>query len=324
MAVYTEVSDDELEKFLARYAIGELHSFKGIAEGVENTNYLIHTGDGRFILTLYEKRVNTDDLPFFLGLMRHLAENGVRCPLPVRDRDGKNLNELCGRTAALITFLDGFCVRRPQPGHCREVGHALGRLHVAGEGFDKMRPNALGPAGWRVLFEEFASSADSIAPGLRDEIASELDWLEANWPVADSALPRGVIHADMFPDNVFFLGDELSGIIDFYFACNDLYAYDLAICINAWCFEEDYAFNVTRGRALFRGYAEVRHLTEAERAALPMLARGAALRFLVTRCYDWLNTPAGALVKPHDPIAYLRRLRFHQRVGSVAEYGVAL
>ncbi|MBU2580620.1 MAG: homoserine kinase [Alphaproteobacteria bacterium] len=318
MAVYTEVNDEELERFLKRYAIGELMSFKGIAEGVENTNYMLHTTKGSFILTLYEKRVDTADLPFFLGLMEHLAGRGVSCPLPVRDRDGNNLNELCGRTAALITFLEGFCIRRPQAVHCAELGDALARFHLAGDGFALARPNALGPSGWPPLFQSFADQADDVANGLHDEIAAEIGWLSRNWP---RALPDGIIHADLFPDNVFFIADKLSGVIDFYFACNDFLSYDLAICLNAWCFEADYSFNVTKARALLKAYGEVRALTDAERAAMPVLARGAALRFLLTRCYDWLNTPPGAIVRPHDPVAYLRRLRFHQRVSSIAEYG---
>jgi homoserine kinase type II len=319
MAVYTEVSDDDLSQFLDRYSIGELLSFKGIAEGVENTNYFLHTTSGSFILTLYEKRVDTADLPFFLGLMQHLAERAVSCPLPVRDNDGNVLNELCGRTAALINFLEGFCIRRPRPAHCLAVGRVLAQLHLAGKSYAGRRNNALGPKAWQTLFAEFAEQADEIAAGLRDEISSELDWLEEHWP---ESLPEGVIHADLFPDNVFFIGDQLSGVIDFYFACNDYLAYDLAICLNAWCFEPDFSFNVTKGRALLKGYSQMRALSEAECAAMPVLARGAAMRFLLTRCYDWLNTPSGAIVKPHAPQDYLRRLRFHQRVSAFAEYGL--
>ncbi|MEQ8824744.1 MAG: homoserine kinase [Filomicrobium sp.] len=318
MAVYTEVNNDDLTQFLKGYDLGELLSFKGIAEGVENTNYLLHTSAGNFILTLYEKRVATDDLPFFLGLMEHLSKNGVSCPLPVRDLQGKNLGQLCGRTAAIITFLEGFCVKSPSPTHCQELGRMLARLHLAAEGFELKRENALGPQGWRPLFNKFSDQADSIATGLKEDITAELDWLEKDWP---RGLPQGIIHADLFPDNVFFVGKELSGVIDFYFACNDCLAYDLAICLNAWCFEDDCSFNITKGRALIKGYHEVRPLSEAESAAMPILARGAALRFLLTRCYDWLNTPANAIVKPHDPKAYLRRLRFHQRTATTAEYG---
>ncbi len=318
MAVYTEVSDDDLANFLGRYDIGELLSYKGIAEGVENTNYIVHTTSGPYILTLYEKRVSASDLPFFLGLMEHLASRNVSCPTPVRDRSGSNLGELCGRSAALVTFLEGFWIRRPKPEHCAKVGHALAQLHLAGADFELTRRNALSPSDWRPLFERFAPEADTIAPGLGKVIDSELDLLKAKWP---RELPQGIIHADLFPDNVFFIAKELSGLIDFYFACNDALAYDIAICLNAWCFEPDFSFNITKARALLRGYEELRQLTDAEREAMPLLARGAALRFLLTRCYDWLNRPEGAVVNPHDPIDYLRRLRFHQGVRSIADYG---
>jgi homoserine kinase type II len=319
MAVYTEVSDEELAAFIASYGLGELLSFKGIAEGVENTNYIVHTSRGPFILTLYERRTAREDLPFFLGLMEHLAARGVSCPTPARDNEGRNLKELAGRPAALVTFLEGFWVRRPATVHCAAVGRALAELHMGAQGFALKRANALGLAGWRPLYERFADRADEIAPDLGPLIGSELRSLEAHWP---KGLPTGVIHADLFPDNVFFLGDRLSGLIDFYFACNDALAYDIAVCLNAWCFEKDLSFNITKGRALLRGYEELRPLTPAEREAMPQLARGAALRFLLTRAYDWLNTPRDALVSPKNPLEYVRRLRFHQGVRSIADYGL--
>ena len=317
MAVYTEVTDEELAAFIAGYDVGELLSYKGIAEGVENTNYVVHTTREPLILTLYEKRVARSDLPFFVGLMEHLAGKGVPSPVPRHDRKGETIGELAGRAAALVTFLEGFWVRRPKAEHCARVGEALARLHGAGADFNGKRPNALGPSGWHPLFDRFRDRANEISPGLAGVIADELAALLPAWP---QNLPSGVIHADLFPDNVFFVGSELSGLIDFYFACNDAFAYDLAICLNAWCFEPDHAYNMTKGRALLKGYEQVRPLTAAERAALPMLARGPALRFLLTRSYDWLNTPKNAVVSPHDPIDYLRRLRFHQSVGSIAGY----
>ena len=319
MAVYTEVSDEELATFIAGYGLGELLSFKGIAEGVENTNYIVHATRGPFILTLYERRTAREDLPFFLGLMEHLAARGVSCPAPVRDHKGRNLGELAGRPAALVTFLEGFWVRRPMTHHCAAVGRALAELHMGGDGFTLKRANALGLSGWRPLYDRFADRADEIAPDLGTLISGELDSLEAQWP---RGLPAGVIHADLFPDNVFFLGDRLSGLIDFYFACNDALAYDVAVCLNAWCFEKDLSFNITKGRALLRGYEELRPLTPAERDAMPQLARGAALRFLLTRAYDWLNTPPDALVSRKNPLEYVRRLRFHQGVRSIADYGL--
>ena len=319
MAVYTEVSDEELSTFVASYGLGELLSFKGIAEGVENTNYVVHTSRGPFILTLYERRTAREDLPFFLGLMEHLAARGVSCPTPVRDNEGRNLKELAGHPAALVTFLEGFWVRRPTTAHCAAVGRALAQLHLGGEGFALKRANALGLAGWQPLYERFADRAAEIAPDLGPLIGSELRSLEAQWP---KGLPGGVIHADLFPDNVFFLGDRLSGLIDFYFACNDALAYDIAVCLNAWCFEKDLSFNITKGRALLRSYEDLRPLNLAEREAMPTLARGAALRFLLTRAYDWLNTPKDALVSPKNPLEYVRRLRFHQGARSIADYGL--
>ncbi len=319
MAVYTEVAADDLAPFLERYDAGSLLSVKGIAEGVENSNYLLTTSKGAFILTLYEKRVAPADLPFFLGLMEHLAENGIPCPTPRHDRSGRVLQELAGRPAALISFLEGYSVRRPRVEHCAAVGRALAGLHEAGASFPMRRANALSLDGWRQLITATAGRSDELAEGLADEIATEFAFLERNWP---QNLPAGVIHADLFPDNVFFLDGAISGLIDFYFACNDLLAYDIAICLNAWCFEQPNAINITKARALLRGYAGRRPLTPAETDALPLLARGAALRFLLTRLYDWFNTRESALVKPKDPLEYRRRLRFHQRVSSISDYGL--
>src|SRR5262245_48416103 len=319
MAVYTEVPDDELAQFVASYGLGALLSYKGIAEGVENTNYLLHTEKGPYFLTLYEKRVAPADLPFFLGLMEHLAKAGLTCPTPVRDTQGRMLRTLARRPAAIVTFLEGVWIRRPQPRHCAVVGKALAGLHMAGRGFTLTRANALGLAGWRPLFARFETRADAITPGLAGIIREELDFLETHWP---SDLERGIIHADLFPDNVFFLGDLLSGLIDFYFACNDALAYDIAVTLNAWCFESDYSFNVTKGQALLKSYESVRPLIPREREVLALLARGAALRFLLTRAYDWLHTDASALVSRKDPIEYLRRLPFHRGVRGVSEYGL--
>ncbi|WP_407178252.1 homoserine kinase [Bradyrhizobium sp. STM 3562] len=321
MAVYTDVAADELAGFLSQYDLGDLLSYKGIAEGVENSNFLLHTSKGSFILTLYEKRVARGDLPFFLGLMTHLAAHGINCPQPVTNRGGEALSELAGRPAAIITFLEGIWPRKPNASHCAGVGQALAKMHLAGRDFAISRANALSVAGWRPLFDAAKARADEVQPGLRDFLSAELDFLDSGvWP---SNLPEGVIHADLFPDNAFFLGDQLSGIIDFTFACNDILAYDVAICLNAWCFEADHSFNVTKARAFLSAYGRERKLTDAEQDALPLLARGAAIRFLLTRLVDWLNVPPGALVKPKDPLEYVRKLRFHQSVNSVRDYGLA-
>lgn len=319
MAVYTDVSDEELSAFVKGYAIGDVLSAKGIAEGVENSNYLLHTQGGFFILTLYEKRVNPQELPYFICLMEHLAARGLNCPQPVKNRAGAALGTLAGRPAAIVTFLDGMGVKRPSPRHCGEVGRALAQLHIAGQDFPMTRRNGLTLENWRPLFARADGRADSVSDNLQQRTLDNLDYLEKNWP---RDLPQGVIHADLFPDNVFFIGPDLSGLIDFYFACNDALAYDLAVCLNAWCFEPDSSFNRTKGQAMIAGYESVRRLSDAEAAALPVLARGAALRFMLTRLVDWLNVPPGALVRPKDPLEYDRKLRFHQFVTSAADYGL--
>ena len=319
MAVYTDVPDDDLRAFLADYALGEPVSCKGIAEGVENSNYLLRTERGTYILTLYEKRVDPSDLPFFLALLDHLAGKGIPCPVPIHAKDGAALRQLCGRPAAIISFLDGMWPRRIAASHCAAIGGALARLHRAAADFPLRRENALSLVGWRKLYESSCARANEIAPGLVQELGEELDALDELWP---RGLPQGVIHADLFPDNVFFRGNGISGLIDFYFACNDFLAYDLAICLNAWCFEHDGSFNITKAKLLLHNYRAERALTGDEIAALPILARGSAMRFLLTRLYDRLYHPPGALVRPKDPLEYLQKLRFHRGIARSSAYGL--
>ena len=319
MAVYTEIADEEVQAFTAEYDIGRVVACKGIAEGIENSNFLLVTEQGPFILTLYERRVKQHDLPFFLGLMEHLAARGIPCPTPIRGRDGRALRRLAGRCAAIVTFLRGMWPRRPTVAHCQALGRTLARMHIAGGDLPMRRANDLSVDGWRPLYEATARRADAIAPDLATELASELAMLERRWP---RTLPVGVIHADLFPDNVFFEGDRLSGLIDFYFACTDFLAYDLAVCLNAWCFEADGSFNVTKARRFVRDYHAVRALSPEELEHLPVLARGAAMRFLLTRLYDWLNTPNNALVTPKNPMEYLRKLRFHRGARGLGAYGL--
>jgi homoserine kinase type II len=319
MAVYTEVTDDDVAAFLQQYDLGEVVSMKGIAEGVENSNFLLSTTTGTYILTLYEKRVKRDDLPFFLGLMEHLAGRGIRCPTPIHGRDGAALRELCGRPAAIVTFLQGMWPKRIDVNHCRQLGRAIAQMHEAGRDFALRRPNDLSVDGWRPLLEACGARADEVERGLAEELSTELDVLEQAWP---RDLPEGVIHADLFPDNVFFHKGEVSGFIDFYFACNDQLAYDLAVCLNAWCFEPSNEFNATKARALLQSYQEVRRFSQAELQAIPTLARGAAMRFLLTRLFDWLNHPEGAYVAPKDPREYLRKLRFHREARGPGAYGL--
>ncbi len=319
MAVYTEVTDDALTAFLADYDIGSVVAFRGIAEGVENSNYSLRTTSGDFILTLYERRVDPAELPWFLGLIEHLAKRGIVCPLPVHGRDGAALRHLCGRHAAITTFLPGVWPRRVRPEHCGPVGAALAALHVAGRDYPPTRRNALGPHGWLPLLERSRVRADEVQAGLALELERALSGILAAWP---QGLPIGHIHADLFPDNVFFLDGKVSGLIDFYFAATDILTYDVAVCLNAWCFEPDFSFNVTKARAMLRAYDATRPLSDAERAALPVLCQGAAIRFLLTRLYDWLNTPPGALVTRKEPLDYLRRLRFHLLARTEHAYGI--
>lgn len=319
MAVYTDINEIELAAFLEHYDIGTLTSYKGIAEGVENSNYLLRTTEGTFILTLYEKRTNREDLPFFLNLMQHLASRGLECPQPVVRRNGETIGELAGRPAAIVTFLEGMWLRRPGVAHCEAVGRGLAQMHLAGADFTMRRRNGLTLSDWRPLWELSKARADTVEPGLVAEAESDLAYLEKNWP---KNLPQGVIHADLFADNVFFLGDQLSGFIDFYFACTDILAYDVAICLNAWCFEKDFSYNRTKGAALLRGYNAVRPLSHAEADALPVLARGAAIRFMLTRLYDWLTVPDGTFVIKKDPMEYVRRMRFHRQIENATEYGL--
>lgn len=320
MAVYTEIFDEDLDELLNQYNIGQALSCKGIAEGVENSNYLLHTDSGFYILTLYEKRVHKKDLPFFLGLMQHLASGGFMSPTPIRAKNGEFLQEVADRPAAIIEFLDGRSVKRASPQHCGLLGSALAQLHTAGSDFELSRKNTLSIESWRPLFEGCQSGNPAeLTPQLLSEVEGELLYLEKNWP---SDLPSGVIHADLFPDNIFFLNDKVSGVIDYYFACNDFFAFDLAICLNAWCFETDGSFNITKARKLLNGYRSVRPFSEEELSFLPLLCRGASIRFFLTRLYDWLNQVDGALVKPKDPFEYLKKSQFHRLVETVSAYGL--
>ncbi len=316
MAVYTDVATEELATFLADYDVGSILAVKGIAEGVENSNYLIMTDAGPYILTLYEKRVKEEDLPFFLGLMEHLAAGGVPCPTPIRDRKGCPLKRLAGKAAALISFLEGVSPGVIKTRHCSAVGSALAEMHLKGADFAMRRPNALGLSSWGTLADQCRDRADEVEPGLGDEISRELEILHGCWP---RDLPCGVIHADLFSDNVFFRGSRLTGLIDFYFACNDLLAYDVAVCLNAWCFTGEGRYDATKGHALIDAYTSRRPLDDAERAALSLLARGAALRFLLTRLYDWLNPVGGAIVTPKDPGEFLRVMRYHRNHPSLEQ-----
>lgn len=319
MAVYTQVDDQTLAEFLSKYDVGEATSFKGIAEGVENSNYLLETTKDRFILTLYEKRANPEDLPYFLDMMEHLADNGVNAPLPIRDKSGKSLQMLAGRPACMISFLTGVSISHISESHCAELGETLAKMHLALESYEPVRENDLNLGGWQKLANETQDQADEVMPGLSTLIRDELVYLNENWP---QDLPKGNIHADLFPDNVLFTGETITGLIDFYFGCTDYLAYDIAVCINAWCFDENHQFEANKAKRLVEMYDTYKGLTQPELNALPILCRGAAMRFLLTRLYDWLNPVADAVVRPKNPVEYVEKLKFHQSVEDAASYVV--
>ena len=316
MAVYTTLSAARLTALIAEYDVGELVSAKGIAEGVSNSNWLVETTADRFILTMYERRIETGDLPFFLGLLDHLSAKGSPVPRTIHDRHGAAYRIVDGKAVALIEFLPGVSIDTPRPAQARAVGEALAGIHLAAGDFAGTRENTMGLAAWRRLLADCGDGGLArIDPGLPALIHRELDFLGANWP---EDLPHSVIHADLFPDNVLMLGSRVSGLIDFYFACTDVTAYDLVITHAAWCFAADGGFRPDIAEALIAGYEARRPLRPEERAALPVLARGAAMRFLASRAYDWLHTPADALVTRKDPLVFARRLEFYTAEGAKA------
>ena len=322
MAVYTEIDGDTLAQFAAQYPLAQIDELKGITAGVQNSNFLLATADAKYILTVYESSANgvaADDLPFFLDLMLHLSAQGLSCPVPLARKDGGLISTVKDKPAALVSFLEGRSVKTPRPEHCRALGAAMAQMHLAGNGFKLTRANNHGLGNWQALFERCHSRADEVSPDLTRAMEGELTRLKENWP---DNLPTGIIHADLFPDNVFFLQGDMSGLIDFYFACKDFYAYDLAIALNAWCFEADATFNVTKARALLSGYQNLRPLAPEEIDAVPILGAGAAMRFLTTRLFDWLNQVDGAQVEPKNPNDFLRRLRFHRSATRPADYGL--
>lgn len=320
MAVYTHLTEDEIQRIADAYGIGKILHKKPIAEGVENSNYLIGTDTTKYILTIYEKRVKTEDIPFFLGIMEHLAEHEIPCPLPLHTVEGKSTVEVGEKTGAIVTFLEGKSALSIRNEHMRPLGAISAKMHLRVASFKQFRENDLSFSGWQNLAGKIGARADEIQPGLKAIIDDELAYLKDHWP-KENALPRGVVHADLFPDNVFYLDGALSGVIDFYFACTDFFIYDLVITMNAWCFEHG-QFNITKAGLLLSEYNKLRPLSQAELNAMPILARGAALRFMLTRAHDKVFHDPNALVTPKNPLEYLKKLQFHQQVKSVAEYGL--
>ena len=320
LAVYTNITESELEDFLLEYDIGQLKALHKIDKGVENSNYFVDTEQGRFILTIYEKRVDKSDLPFFLDLKQHLVSKDFLCPLPINTKEGHNISSIANKPAAIISFLEGKDISKIKSAHCYELGRRMAEMHCKAQDFSGKRDNNFSLPSWVEMFNNLSCKADRIKPGLADKIKYELDYLQENWP---TDLPKGIIHADLFPDNVFFLNNNISGIIDFYFACTDFMAYDIAICLNAWCFEKSGEFNITKSQKLIEGYNSVRKLSAKEVDALPILASGAAMRFLLTRLHDWPeDNDSNALVIPKDPLEYMRKLLFHKGLTKASAYGV--
>ena len=320
MAVYTKLSENKLKEFFLKYNLGELLNYKEITEGIENTNYFIQTEKGKFILTLYEKRVEEKDLPFFISLMKNLFDKKFPSPEPIINKNGNYISEISGKKAAVVSFLDGYTKKILSPNDCHEVGISAAKLHSITKNLSGKRENKLSVSSWRSIYNNVKKDCSKIHPNLTNVVEKNLDEIEKSWP---KNIPSGIIHADLFPDNIFFKNNKLSGIIDYYFSCKDYYAFEIAICLNALCFEgknENLSFNVTKAKKFIDGYSNIRKLNEEEKKSLKILCQGAAIRFLLTRVFDYLNLTEGALVKIKDPIEYLKRLEFHNNVKNYRDY----
>ena len=320
MAVYTKLSENNLKDFFSKYNLGKLLKFQGIQEGIENSNYFVKTDSGKFILTVYEKRVEEKDLPFFMGLMKNIFNENFPSPEPIINKNGNYITEIFGKKAAVVSFLEGTSKKNLTPGNCHEVGIYTAKLHMITKNLNIKRTNRLSVNSWRLIYRKIQRDCSKIYPDLTKIIERNLEVIEDQWP---KNIPRGIIHADLFPDNIFFKGSKLTGIIDFYFSCYDFYALEIAICLNALCFEgknENLSFNVTKAKKFIDGYSSIRKLTEEEKESLKILCHGAAMRFLLTRVFDYLNLTEDALVKIKDPVEYLKRLEFHNSVKNYQDY----
>ena len=320
MAVYTKLSENNLKDFFSKYNLGKLLKFQGIQEGIENSNYFVKTDSGKFILTVYEKRVEEKDLPFFMGLMKNIFNKNFPSPEPIINKNGNYITEIFGKKAAVVSFLEGTSKKNLTPGNCHEVGIYTAKLHTITKNLNIKRTNRLSVNSWRLIYRKIQRDCSKIYPDLTKIIERNLEVIEDKWP---KNIPRGIIHADLFPDNIFFKGSKLTGIIDFYFSCYDFYALEIAICLNALCFEgknENLSFNVTKAKKFIDGYSSIRKLTEEEKESLKILCHGAAMRFLLTRVFDYLNLTEDALVKIKDPVEYLKRLEFHNSVKNYQDY----
>ena len=320
MAVYTKLSKNELVEFFSKYNLGKLLNYKGIKEGIENTNYFIQTEKGKFILTLYEKRTEEKDLPFFISLMRNLFDKKFPSPEPIINKNGNYISQILKKNAAVVSFLEGNAKKNLSPNNCYQVGISAAKLHLITKNLTGKRENKLSVNSWREIYNKIKKDCSKIDKNLPEIIEKNLNEIEKNWP---KNIPMGIIHADLFPDNIFFKNDKLSGIIDYYFSCFDFYAFEIAICLNALCFEgtkENLSFNVTKAKKFIDGYSSIRKLTIEEKNSLKILCQGAAMRFLLTRVFDYINLTEGAIVTVKDPLEYLKRLEFHDSVKNYQDY----
>lgn len=322
MAVYTHLSDENLDQIREGFGLGEIIAFKGIAEGVQNSNFILETKDSRYILTIYENMVDVKDLPFFLGATEMASDMGLPCARPVRTKCGELTFNIAGKTCALCSFLSGYSPRYPSAKQTRAAGAALAKLHLAMRDYDLTRENDLDAKDWPQMWEKLRGAGEELEKGAAALIDEDVAQIKKSWPDINSDLPKGFIHADLFADNVLFVGDEVSGLIDFYFSANGFYAYDLAIMLNAWCFLPlGREFELTKGRALINGYESVRKLSDREKELIPLFARGAAIRFYLTRLSDWVRNDGAAIVIKKDPKEYSARLAFHRAAKNIFDYG---
>lgn len=317
MAVYTKLAHQEVEQFLEQYNINNFKDYKGITEGVENTNYFINTLEQDYILTIYEKRVDENDLPFFINLLSNLSENKFPCPKPIANKNNEKINKIKNKNAALVTFLNGQSKNKITSEECFEIGKITAQLHEITKKFNVNRKNNLSIESWQNIFEKTIKQKIDLDETIIKKTKNYLNFLKDNWP---KNLPQGIIHADLFPDNIFFTNNKVSGIIDFYFACNDFFAYEIAICINSICFDNNSTFNMTKAKNLIDGYSSIRTLSEEEKKFLPILSMGAAMRFFLTRLHDFYHTDNKADVKIKDPFEYFKKIEFHSTIKNFNEY----
>ena len=320
MAVYTKLEKEEIDNFFSKYNLGKIYDYHGIKEGIENTNYLIKSEKGKFILTLYEKRVDASDLPFFMGLMRNLNDSKFKCPEPIINRNGNYISEIKNKKAAVVSFVEGSAKKKLSPNNCYEIGVETARMHKITQNIKGKRPNTLSLNSWSNIYSKIETECSNIDKTLSYTIKNSLAEINKNWP---KNLPSGIIHADLFQDNIFFKNDKFSGFIDFYFSCYDFYGFEIAICINALCFDgykENLSFNATKAKKFIDGYSSIKNLDEKEKMNLKVLSQGAAMRFLLTRVFDYINLRKGAIVAIKDPMEYLKRLEFHNNVKNYNDY----